>query len=74
MKYKKKYHIEISEFKSDIVSDPSVYMIELETDNLEWSMDQYQRNRLPLTYRVIASVDEWTNKDYGSKTDDSSSL
>jgi len=27
--------------------------IELTTDRLEWSMDQYQRNREPLTWRLV---------------------
>lgn len=74
MSYKTKYHIEVSEFKTDQITEPSVYTIELETNDLEWSMEQYQRNRQPLTYKVIASIDEWTSKDYGRKTDDSSSV
>ena len=72
MSSKKIYHIEISQYKTDRVSEPSVYMIELQTDNLEWSMDQYQRNREPLTYRVIA--ENYISKDNGSKADDSSSV
>lgn len=46
--------------------------IDLTTDRLEWSMDQYQRNRQPLTYRVIA--ENYISKDDGSKADDSSSV
>mgnify|MGYP001214065708 CR=1 FL=1 len=30
------------------------YEIELETDRLEWSMEQYQRNRDPLTWKVLS--------------------
>lgn len=42
------------------------YEIELDTDRLDWSMEQYQRNRDPFNFKII-SID-------GSKTDDSSSL
>lgn len=28
--------------------------VELTTDKLEWSMNQYQRNREPLTWKVIS--------------------
>lgn len=31
----------------------SPYEIKIETDRLEWSMEQYQRNRHPLTWRII---------------------
>ena len=29
------------------------YDIELSTDDVEWSMNQYQRNREPLTWEII---------------------
>jgi|TARA_A100001515_G_scaffold112006_2_gene93105 hypothetical protein len=29
------------------------YEIELETDDIEWSMEQYQRNREPLEWEII---------------------
>lgn len=32
------------------------YTIDLETDRLEWSMEQYQRNRDPLNWEVINKV------------------
>lgn len=70
MNYKTKYNIEISEYKTDKISEPSVYMIQLDTNDLEWSMDQYQRNRQPLTYRVISSIsefDEFAEREDNSK-------
>lgn len=42
------------------------YEIELNTDRLDWSMDQYQRNRDPFNFKII-SID-------GNKTDNSSSV
>ena len=34
------------------------YEMELETDRLDWSMDQYQRNRDPFTWEVTAEIVE----------------
>jgi len=42
----------------DSITTERPYEIELETDRLEWSMEQYQRNREPLTWEVIAEVVE----------------
>lgn len=42
------------------------YEIELDTERLDWSMDQYQRNRDPFNFKIL-SID-------GNKTDNSSSL
>ena len=42
-----KYKIEIT-----LPNGPS-YQIELTTDRLEWTMDQYQRNRQPLNWKII---------------------
>ena len=39
------------------------YEIELETDRLEWSMDQYQRNRDPFTWEVTAEIIESNSKE-----------
>ena len=52
----KKYLIEITE------SNGEVSTLELETDRLDWSMEQYQRNRKPFTWKVVAEIQEWTNK------------
>ena len=52
----KKYLIEITE------SNGEVSTLELETDRLDWSMEQYQRNRNAFTWKVVAEIQEWTNK------------
>ena len=39
------------------------YEIELETDRLDWSMDQYQRNREPFTWEVTAEIVESSSND-----------
>ena len=39
------------------------YEIELETDRLEWSMDQYQRNREPFTWEVTAEIEETNSEE-----------
>jgi hypothetical protein len=61
------YNIEVTEYHSDDSHDIGVNMIQLETDRLEWSMEQYGRNRQVKSWRVISELD-------GSKTDNSSSV
>lgn len=39
------------------------YEIELETDRLDWSMDQYQRNREPFSWEVTAEIDETNSEE-----------
>ena len=39
------------------------YEIELETDRLDWSMDQYQRNREPFTWEVTAEIEETNSEE-----------
>ena len=56
----KNYKILITEQNSE------PYTIDLSTDRLEWSMEQYGRNRYISSYKVL-EVD-------GSKTDNSTSL
>ena len=45
---KKEYLVEITYVESE---DEEV--ITLKTDDLAWSMNQYQRNRLPLTWELL---------------------
>ncbi len=45
---KSKYLIQIRYAESKEVEE-----FKLETDNLDWSMEQYQRNRPPFTWRVV---------------------
>lgn len=40
-------------YKVLIESNHSSYELEIETNDIEWSMDQYQRNRPPFSYKVI---------------------
>ena len=35
----------------------SPYMTTIETDDIEWSMEQYQRNRTPLTWKIVSIND-----------------
>ena len=37
------------------------YTIELVTDNIKWSMEQYQRNREAFSWEVIARIPAKTN-------------
>ena len=39
------------------------YEMELETDRLDWSMDQYQRNREPFTWEVTAEIEETNSEE-----------
>jgi len=36
-----------------VESDVQPEIIELKTDDIEWSMDQYQRNREPLKWEIL---------------------
>ena len=40
----------------------SPYMTTIETDDIEWSMEQYQRNRPPLKYKVLARHNAYKNE------------
>ena len=64
MESTKHYKIEVTQSYGDFVE---VYEIELDTDRLEWSMDQYARNRGAIKYKVLEI-------DGVVQTDDSSSV
>ena len=49
----KKYTIEIEYLQETKYCSAKPYEIELETDRIEWSMDQYQRNRQPFKWKII---------------------
>jgi len=34
--------------------DDKAYTIEIESDNIDWSMEQYARNRSPFTYEIVS--------------------
>ncbi len=50
---KKKHLIEITYHESE-----NQEVITLNTDDLAWSMNQYQRNRQPLTWELLDVVEE----------------
>ena len=48
MKLDEKFKVEIT-----YSTDGQVEVIEIETKDIEWSMDQYQRNRPAFSWRLI---------------------
>jgi hypothetical protein len=48
-KYTKSYKIEITPYHAPDAS----YTVELTTGDLEWSMDEYARNRDPFAWKII---------------------
>jgi hypothetical protein len=46
----KKYKIEIHTYPH---KENTPEQIELTTDRIGWSMEQYQRNRLPFSWRIL---------------------
>ena len=54
MENKQIYNIEVTEYHSDNSGDAKINTIQLETDRLDWSMEQYSRNRQVKSWRVIS--------------------
>jgi hypothetical protein len=50
------YHIEVTEYMSDNSGETSSHMVNLETDNIEWTMEQYSRNRHLKGWRIISEI------------------
>ena len=48
-----KYKIEITPITEQKFCAVKPYIIEIETDDLEWTMEQYQRNRKPFKWKVL---------------------
>lgn len=48
----KTYSIEITPITKQKFCAVKPYNIELTTDDIEWSMKQYQRNREPFTWKI----------------------
>ena len=46
----KEYKIKITYLNAD---DVQPELIELSTDNIDWSMEQYQRNRNPFSWEIV---------------------
>ena len=50
-----KYNYRMAEIKTYKVLINNDTIIELTTPDIEWSMEQYQRNRLPFKYKILES-------------------
>ena len=49
----KKYKIKITPISKQKFCAVKPYIIEIETDRLKWTMEQYQRNREPFKWEII---------------------
>lgn len=49
----KTYKIKISPIENQRFCAVKPYEVELTTDNIEWSMEQYQRNREPFNWEIV---------------------
>jgi len=49
----KLYKVEITPITEQKFCAQKPYVIEITTDNIEWSMEQYQRNRQPLNWKLL---------------------
>jgi len=50
---KQQYKIKITPLSEQKFCSVKPHVIEIETDDLEWSMEQYQRNRKPLKWELV---------------------
>jgi|TARA_A100001015_G_scaffold272338_1_gene326833 hypothetical protein len=48
-----KYTIQIEYLQETKYCSAKPYEVVLETDRIEWSMEQYQRNRQPFKWKII---------------------
>ena len=48
----KTYKIEITPLTETMGREDAPYTIEIESDNINWSMEQYQRNRAAFTWEI----------------------
>ena len=51
-KVKERYIIEIKYKVSDFFPDDKVEEVDITTDDINWSMEQYQRNRQPFDWKI----------------------
>ena len=49
----RKYTIEIEYLQETKYCSAKPYDVVLETDDIEWSMEQYQRNRQPFSWKIV---------------------
>ena len=47
------YKIQISPITNTKMCAAKPYITKIETDDIEWSMEQYQRNREPFEWKMI---------------------
>jgi len=53
----KVYSVEITPITNTKMCVAKPYIVELKTDDIEFSMEQYQRNREPLNYVIVGRTD-----------------
>ena len=49
----KTYKIEITPLTETMGREDAPYTIEIKSDNINWSMEQYQRNRAAFTWEIL---------------------
>ena len=57
IKIMKVYSVEITPITNTKMCAAKPYIVELKTDDIEFSMEQYQRNREPLNYVIVGRTD-----------------
>jgi hypothetical protein len=55
----KTYKLEITPLTETMGRQDAPYIIEITTDNIEWSMEQYQRNRDAFNWEIL-EVNEYS--------------
>lgn len=55
----KTYKIEITPLTETMGREDAPYTIEIKTDNINWSMEQYQRNRAAFSWEIL-EVNEYS--------------
>lgn len=53
----KVYSVEITPITKTKMCAAKPYIVEIKTDDIDWSMEQYQRNREPLNYVIVGRTD-----------------
>jgi hypothetical protein len=53
----KVYSVEITPITKTKMCAAKPYIVEFKTDDIDWSMEQYQRNRDPFNYEILGRTD-----------------
>ena len=53
----KVYSVEITKKTKTKTCAAKPYIVEFKTDDIDWSMEQYQRNRDPFNYEILGRTD-----------------